>query len=306
MELEESIRRNIENTIKNTKDYMIPDLAEKLIECKQENILKDYFGMMIQFCNSQCVYQLVKVVKQVEGIEQVIEQYSKQIIEKCSPGGLPLLIRDLKELDNFGETVKENLSYIVEKCANIYIPELVEDLQEIVGSKEVAKYTKELINKCHTPKTAFLMEELNKYEETKKELKKYRKDAETKIIECFTGMSKKQLEEEKIYDFVRTVFKEVCENEHEDLLNIKQIGAGQFAKVYQIGEKVIKFEYRREKRNIPYHKRILQPAVFQPINSIEERKGDKPLFYIEVAEKVENYKEANITVKDGRAIGRTI
>ena len=291
MELEDSVRKNIENTIKNTESYMMLELVEKLIECKLENILKDYFEMIVQNCDSQYVHQLVKIAKQIDGIEPILENCSKQLIEKCSTGALPFLIRELKGINNFDKTVKENLPYIIEKGAEVYIPELVTELQEIIGDKEVAKYTETLIDRCHLPKTVFLIEQLNKCGETKKELKKHRQKAETKIIECFMGMSKQQLEEEKIYDFVKIVFEEICKNEHEDLLNIKQIGTGQYSKVYQIGEKVIKYEYRRDQTAIPYNKRILQPVVFQPINSLNENKKDKPLFYIEVAEKVENYKE---------------
>lgn len=289
------MKDNFTAIIERTDTAIIPEIVNVLFTLGLNKEIMEHFEIILQACEDKCVYQLVQVIKKVPDIQLKLEQYCNEIIEKSTGSALIFLIRELKGSEKLNYQIKENACNIIQRISDYDIPMLVPELETVMSAKEVSAYTKELISCCRTSCIVKLIEQMNKKEETKKELQDYKEQLEPIIIECCTGYSKEQLEQEEIYDFIKIIFKEIQENEDTDLLDIKEIGNGQFSKGYQIGEKVIKFGDFRATEQIPYHRRILQPILRRPVYS---KTRDKQLFYIEISETVENSKQISITEDD--------
>lgn len=168
-------------------------------------------------------------------------------------------------------------------------------------AKELSSYIEVLVNTCKASSIVALVEVLQTQEETNKTMEQYyEQQIEEKLIEACvkvadSSLTKEKLQEERIYDFLKTVIEEVAKNEDKKVTDVKEAGRGQYSKGFQIGEKVIKFGVDRGAEIIPYHRRILQPIIRRPVYNSE---GTRPLFYIEIQEKVKDWEETEIEDED--------
>ena len=117
------------------------------------------------------------------------------------------------------------------------------------------------------------------------------------ILTLVTGKSISTLKKEKIYDFYVSIINEIMEEENVSLKDIKYT-KGKNSCVVIIGDKVIKSGYKHTKE-IPYHKRLLQPVVRFNIDYISKEMHDYnervKLDFFEVYERVDTN---NITRDD--------
>ena len=284
-------------------------ILEKAIELKMNKKIIDNISSIINSIDGFVIPYLVLNLEKIPETDKIIKKYCKELIEKCNSIEMDKLIFAFKEVPNICDVVNDHLSYIIQKAGDFTIPKLVHELQDVVDSKELCEKTEELINRCPNSCIIDFLEQMNKKEDTKNELEKYKEQLITKIITQITGWPKQGLEKEKIYDFILVVLKEICEKENASILSIRKIGNGHHATSYQIGEKVIKIgsieeensgypHGNREKKRIdeiPYHRRILQPILRRPISNLDRTKN---LFYIEITQRVLNSNETEITEDD--------
>ena len=112
------------------------------------------------------------------------------------------------------------------------------------------------------------------------------------IIMSSTGMTKEEIEEEKIFDFVKAIIDEVLINENKKYSDITYLDEGSSSVVYLIGDKVIKLGCERYTFKIENNKRFLKPLIRTNIKSL---KNNETLFCIEITEKVDS---KNISEED--------
>ena len=112
------------------------------------------------------------------------------------------------------------------------------------------------------------------------------------IIINSTGMTKEEINQEKIFDFVKNIIEQVLNNENKNYSDITYLGEGSSSVAYLIGDKVIKIGSERFPFKVDNNKRFLKPLLRTNINSL---KNNEVLFCIEITEKVDT---SNITEED--------
>lgn len=112
------------------------------------------------------------------------------------------------------------------------------------------------------------------------------------LVMSYIGLTKQEIDEEKIFDFVKAIVDEILVSENKKYSDIKYLGEGSSTAVYLIGDKVLKIGSERIPLNIPNNKRFLKPLLRKHINSI---KNNEVLFCIEITERVDTN---NITEDD--------
>ncbi len=308
----EFIEDNFEYIFSNNRKLSTGDrtlILERAVELKISKKIADNISSIINSIDGFAIPYLVFILEKLPEADKIIKKHCRELIEKCNSIEMDRLILAFEKVPDICDVVNDHLSYIIQKAGDFTIPKLVHELQEVVDSKELCEETEELINRCPNSCIIDFLEQMNKKEDTKNELEKYKEQLIPRIITQMTGWSKDGLEEEKIYDFLSVVLEEISEKENMSILSIRKIGNGHHATSYQIGEKVIKIgsieeensgypHGNREKKRIdeiPYHRRILQQILRRPISNIDRTKN---LFYIEITQRVLNLNEIEITEDD--------
>ena len=107
-----------------------------------------------------------------------------------------------------------------------------------------------------------------------------------------TGLTLKELKEERIFDTIKIIIDELLKNENLKYHDIQNRGLGDYSKVILIGSKVLKIGKKRNNFTIKHNKRFLKPIYRQEIESI---KNSGTLLCIEITEDVDT---KNVSFRD--------
>lgn len=116
------------------------------------------------------------------------------------------------------------------------------------------------------------------------------------IVSEKTGLTLKNLKDERILDTLKIIIDELLINECKSYHDIIKLGDGGYSSAFLIGEKVLKIGIPRQYFNIKNNKRFLKPLYRQNIKSVL---NDRILFCIEIAQMVDT---SNITSEDSYKI----
>ena len=103
------------------------------------------------------------------------------------------------------------------------------------------------------------------------------------ILKLMAGWVKLEtIEEEGLADYFKIAMNEIMEEEGKEIGDIEEYGKrGSRAKVYRVGNKIIKTGIERVQERLPYHRRILKPLLK---TRLYKKDWKTPLLYLEIAE----------------------
>jgi len=107
-----------------------------------------------------------------------------------------------------------------------------------------------------------------------------------KDMDCYVTKDRESGVADRNWKSIKYIIHELLENSGCSLIDIRVCGEGGYSTTYQIGEKVLKIGSCRQTKNIPYHKRILQPVIRMEFEEYDMKNPKKAGLFVEVADNV--------------------
>ena len=102
-------------------------------------------------------------------------------------------------------------------------------------------------------------------------------------LENFVKALHSDIEDNTTLKMLEIIYKELMNKQNLSIKNIELLGRGQYNSNYKIGQFVLKIGETRQTKEIPYHRRILQPIIRQDTSPFNENN-----LYLEIQNEVDS------------------
>lgn len=235
--------------------------------------LKENFMEYLDLCNEQNIMSFINELKSIPEMEQTL-YYNSDFI--CRKFGIQTILKMTQ-----GMNFKKRFKYIcgIYESIRIKYYTIDEFISDLLDNNEMEYICSNMEQIISSTNIEVLIDKglLEKFKELDPE--KF-KEMHSAIVCKMTNIRTKFMDSTILYG-ITSIIDEIAKNENTDISKLEFVGTGDFARVYKLGSKVIKFGEKRLTDKIPYHRRILQPLIRRKILS-----GFKNL-YIEISEYIQ-------------------
>lgn len=212
-----------------------------------------------------------------ESVSDLIMKNFDELISHVPKDNLHHLIKRLIQIPELEMFIEDKFFDILEYSYDYVIDDILKIDYKFDVLEKINNNFKKVLEKCNIKKLMYINSKFNLTDENRKLLNETYSNNEIEFIKMlFHIEDNKSLnlnyekEKKSSYDILKMIVDEILKNENKELVDIKELGSGNYSSVIQIGDKVMKVGIGRNTFDIPNSKYILQPILRRNFKDISD------------------------------------